>query len=221
MACGTKHILGAALIAVCMAVQTGCAGPVTRWMVNLRTAQGDSALARPNLAEAEKEYRLALALDPRNAHAKAGLAKVLYLRARTEFGSSQLDAAAEDITQSLRYAPDDAAALALANEIEQAKIRREIVQTNYPLYGSITAALVPAFRQVAASSKEIQKQVKAFSNDFDAAHLTKAILQSYDLEDEVHRITLRLIAYRGYVTSGQAKGAAPAAANAPALLPIP
>ncbi|HXW51046.1 MAG TPA: hypothetical protein VEJ41_03555 [Candidatus Acidoferrales bacterium] len=200
---------------------SGCAGPITQWMINVRNAQGDAALARPSLPEAEKEYRLALALDKKNTHARAGLAKVLYLRAKVDFADSMLDEAADEIAQSLRYAPDDAAALALSNEISQAKIRREIVISNYPLYGSIDAAVAPAFKSMTESGKVIQKEVKAFSSDFDTAHLTKAIVTSYDLEDEVHRLGLRLITYRGYVTSGQTKAAAASESTAPSLLPIP
>lgn len=209
---------GALLCALCTA---GCAAGVTHWMVSLRNAQGDSALARPALPEAEKEYRLALALDPRNAHARAGLAQVLYLRARADFTESMLDVAADEIAQSLRYGPDNAAALALSNEIDQAKIRREIVISNYPLYGSINAALGPTFKQIAASSTEIQKQVKTFSSDFDTAHLTRAIIESYALADEVHRMASRLVIYRGYVTSGEAKAITSTGASAPSLLPVP
>ncbi len=113
--------------------------------------------------------------------------------------------------------------IALPNsDIEQAKIRREIVISNYPLYGSINAAFKPTFKQIQASNIEIEKQVKAFSSDFDTAHLTKAIIQSYDLEDEVHRMALRMINYRSVVTSGVGKAAKPPAeSEAPSLLPIP
>ncbi len=206
---------------LCAAFSSGCAGPITHWMVNLRNSQGDAALVRPTLPEAEKEYRLALALDPKNAHARAGLAKVLYLRAKLDFTQSMLDEAADEIAQSLKYAPDDATALALSNDIGQAKIRREIVISNYPLYGSINAALAPTFKSISESSKAIQKEVKAFSSDFDTTHLTRAIVGSYDLEDEVHRMSQRLITYRGYVTSGQVKSATSTQSTAPSLLPVP
>jgi tetratricopeptide (TPR) repeat protein len=208
-------------VLVCSLCSSGCAGPITQWMIGLRNSQGDTALARPDLPAAEKEYRLALALDPKNAHARSGLAEVLYLRAKQDFAGSKLDEAATEITQSLQYGPDDAAALALANEISQAKIRREIVISNYPLYGSINAALVPVFKSIAESNAIMAKDVKAFSSDFDTVHLTKAIVTSYDIEDEIHRLALRLITYRGYVTSGQAKAEAATESSAPSLLPIP
>ncbi len=210
------------VLALCSALSlTGCAQSITRWIVNLRTSQGDQALVRPNLAEAQKEFELALALDPKNPHARAGLAKTLYLTAKDDFGNSKLDEASAEITEALKYAPSDAATLALASEIDQAKIRREIVIANYPLYGSISSALKPVFKEIVASNTEIEKQVKAFSSDFDTAHLTRAIIESYDLEDEAHRMGLRLITYRGLVQSGQTKATTPTAAQAPALLPIP
>ncbi len=210
------------VLALCFALSlTGCAQSITRWIVNLRTSQGDQALLRPNLAEAQKEFELALALDPKNPHARAGLAKTLYLTAKDDFANSKLDEASAEITEALKYAPSDAATLALASEIDQAKIRREIVIANYPLYGSISSALKPVFKEIVASNTEIEKQVKAFSSDFDTAHLTRAIIESYDLEDEAHRMGLRLITYRGLVQSGQTKATTPTAAQAPALLPIP
>lgn len=199
----------------------GCAQSITHWMVDLRTSQGDVGLARTNLKDAEKEYGLALALDPKNAHARAGLARVLYLRAKEDFANSKLDEAEAEVQRALLYAPNDAATLALANQIEQAKIRREIVQSNYPLYGSIAATLRPAFKSVTATNAEIQKQIKAFNSDYDTAHLTRAIIEAADLEDEAHRIGLRLITYRGLVQTGAEKTKAPIQSDTPSLLPIP
>ncbi len=210
----------AAVALACLLSLTGCARPLTQWMVNLRISQGDAALAIPHVAEAEKEYTLALELDPKNERARAGLAKALFLTAKADYINSKLDDAGIEIQRALKYAPSDAATLALANEIDQAKIRREIVISNYPLYGSVNTVLAPVFKQIAASNKEIAAQVKAFSSDFDTKHLTKAIAESADLEDEAHRMGLKLIAYRSSVQSGQQK-AAPSSVEAPSLLPIP
>lgn len=211
-------IIGALLCALC---SSGCAQPLTHWVVNLRISQGDAALAIPHLSEAEKEYTLALDLDPKNLRARAGLAKALFLTAKDDYVNSKLDEASAEIVRALKYAPSDAATLALASEIDQAKIRREIVIANYPLYGSINAALAPVFKQITASNKVIAAQVKAFSSDFDTTHLTRAIAESYDLEDEAHRMGLKVIAYRALVQSGQQKASAPSESSAPSLLPIP
>ncbi|PZR60403.1 MAG: hypothetical protein DLM53_12135 [Candidatus Eremiobacter antarcticus] len=213
----------AAAITIGLASMTawGCAQPITRWMVELRTSQGDQAMKRPNLADAEKEYKLALALDPHNAHARAGLAKVLYLKANEYFRASKLDEADIEIKRSLRLVPSDAGTQALAGRIEQAKIRREIVISNYPLYGSLRASLNPAFKVITATNLEIEKQIKLFASDYDTAHLTRAILESYDLQDEAHRMALRLIAYRSLVQSGGSKARAPIQSQTPSLLPVP
>src|SRR5580700_2055613 len=132
--------LAAALVFACAI--TGCSGgSVSRWLVDLRSSQGDSALASGNVAEALGEYDLALRLDPKNAHARAGLARALTLRARAEFTDSKLEEAAADIAKAHYYAPSDAVTQALAGQIEQATIRREVVVANYPLYGSMATSI--------------------------------------------------------------------------------
>jgi len=215
------HKAALALLLISSLSLTGCAKSLTQWIVNLRNSQGDAALERPSLPEAQKEFELALQMEPKNAHARVGLAKTLYLTAKADFVNSKLDEAALEIAEALKYAPSDAATLALAGEIDQARIRREIVVGNYPLYGSISSALKPAFKNVEEGNKEIELQVKRFSSDFDTSHLSRAIAQSYDLEEEAHRIATRLIAYRGLVQSGQSKAVTTAAGQPPALLPIP
>ncbi len=213
--------LAAAAVAAVALTCTGCAGTVTQWMVDLRTSQGDAALANESLVEAQKEYELALKLDPHNLHARSGLAKVLFLQARADFINSKLDQAQLDIEGALKYAPDDDAARALAAQIGQAKIRREIVLANYPLYESVGAGLSDSLRTLTATQKEIAKQLKAFDSDFDTAHLTRAIIAANDLEEEAHRVESRVISYRSLVTSGSPKGKAPAQSETPNLLPVP
>jgi tetratricopeptide (TPR) repeat protein len=216
--------LGAAAAVASISIATwGCAGTVTQWMVNLRTSQGDAALDQKSLSEAEKEYALALKLDPHNAHARAGLANVLYLQARTDFNASKLDQAQTEIAEAKKYAPGDAAMDALAAQIDQARIRREVVLANYPLYESVGTSLADSLKTIAATQKEIDKELKAFRSDFDTRHLSKAIVASYDLEDEAHRVTNRLISYRGLVATGAPKGQSqlPSQSETPNLLPIP
>ena len=211
----------AAALAVLGVTLAGCAGTVTQWMVDLRTSQGEAALATSSLSEAQKEYALALKLDPHNIRARAGLAKVLFLQAKADFINSKLDQAQLDIAGALKYAPSDAATQALANQIEQAKIRREIVLANYPLYEAMGASLNESLKTLTASQKEVAKQLRAFSSDFATAHLTKAIIATYDMEDGAHRELSRLISYRALVTTGTPKVKTPAQTETPNLLPIP
>jgi tetratricopeptide (TPR) repeat protein len=213
--------LAAAFAAAAAVATSGCAGTVTHWMVDLRSSQGDSAAAHDSFQEASKEYALALKLDPHNEHAREGLASVLFLQARSEFVRSKLDQAQLDIQEARKYAPDDVAMQALANQIDQAKIRREIVLANYPLYEAVGTSLTDSLKTLTASQKEVAKQLKAFESDFDTTHLTKAIVASYDLEDEAHRVTVRIASYRSLVSSGAPKARAPAQSETPNLLPIP
>lgn len=217
--CRSSRALAAFALVLCIAV-SGCAGTLTRWMVDLRTSQGDSALERDSLAEAEKEYALALQLDPADTRARASLANVLVMQARADFNASLLDQAATEIVEARKYAPEDAAGQALASQIEQAKIRREIVLANYPLYGSMGTSLTDSLKTMTATQREIAKQLKSFASDFDTAHLSRAIVAAYGIEDEAHRTTQRLIAYRSVVSTG-AQSKTPAQTETPNLLPVP
>jgi len=216
-----RYRIAAAAACIALALSaSGCAGAFTQRLVDLRTSQGDAALTAGSLAEAEKEYALALKLDPHNSHARSGLARVLFLQARAAFIDSKLDDAQVEIAGALRYAQDDAAK-ALSAQIEQAKIRREIVLANYPLYETVGASLTDSLKTLAASQHEVALQLKAFRSDFDATHLTKAIIAAYALQDEEHRLASRILAYRGLVTSGEAKAQPPAQSETPNLLPVP
>lgn len=221
MACITRVSACVAAV-VAAAFIAGCGGgSVERWMVDLRSSQGDTALKSGNVAEALGEYDLALRLDPKNAHARAGLAKALTLRAQAEFQDSKLEEAGTDIAKAHFYAPSDAVTQALAGQIEQATIRREVVVANYPLYGSMATSIGDSLKTIVSTNAQIEKELKSFRADYDTNHLTKAIVESYDLEDEAHRVTLRLTTYRALVQSGAVNRQAAAAADAPNLLPIP
>jgi len=199
----------------------GCAAPLSRRIVSLRNAQGDAAMANHDLSEARKEYALALALSPANAHARQGLAHVMFLNAGADFINAKLDQAQSEVAAALKYAPNDAATQALKGQIDQAKIRREIVIANYPLYASVGASLGESLKAVDATKKDVEKQLRSFDYDYDTAHLQKAIVESYDLQQDMHRIMLRLVAYRNLVTSGASKSRAPIQTQTPNLLPIP
>jgi tetratricopeptide (TPR) repeat protein len=211
----------AAAVAVSLALAMGACGGASRWMVDLRTSQGDAALKSGNVAEALGEYELALRLDSKNARARAGLATALSLRAKAEFTDSKLDAAGADIAQALAYAPSDSVAQALSTQIEQATIRREVVLANYPLYETMGASITDGLKTIVSANKQIAKELKAFRADYDTGHLTKAIVDSYNLEFEARRSTQRLISYRALVQSGAENRTEAAQTQAPELLPIP
>lgn len=210
------------LACVCFALSaSACAGSLTRRIVALRTAQGDAAVQNHDLAEARKEYALALALSPANAHARQGLAHVLFLNASADFINARLDQAQQEVASALKYAPNDPATQALNSQIEQARIRREIVIANYPLYASVGSSLTASLKSVDAAKRDVEKQLLSFDYDYDTAHLQKAIIESYDLQQDMHRIMLRLVAYRNLVQSGASKPRSAIESETPNLLPIP
>jgi tetratricopeptide (TPR) repeat protein len=210
--------------ALCVSLLTlcGCSGAFRNQLVELRNAQADAALQSQNIVEAEKEYGLALALAPNDEHARAGLAHSLYLHAKANLVAGDIDEAYIEVQKALKYAPKDAALLDLASAIDEAKIRRDIVVSNFPTFkasGDVISGLLKANAQ---ATKDIQLQIHDFHIDYDTAHLNKAIAQSYDLEEEQHRVTQRLISYKGQIEAGAPVGTrAQPQVEMPGLLPIP
>ena len=218
---GSAPLLALTSLAVAFAL-TGCTGIFKGQLVALRNSQADAALQNQNVAEAEKEYSLALSLAPNDEHARAGLAHSLYLHAKSNLLTGDLDEAYVEVQKALKYAPKDAALLDLASAIDDAKIRRDIVVSNFPSFKASSDAISAVLKANAQANKEIQFQLHSFHIDFDTAHLSKAIAQSYDLEEEQHRATQRLIAYKGQVESGApVQTRAQPQVETPGLLPIP
>jgi tetratricopeptide (TPR) repeat protein len=213
-----------ACAALCASLLTlgGCTGLFRNQLVELRNAQADAALQSQNVVEAEKEYGLALSLAPNDEHARAGLAHSLYLHAKANLLAGDIDEAYIEVQKALKYAPKDAALLDLASAIDEAKIRRDIVVSNYPSFKSSGDIISGLLKSNAQADKDIQLQLHDFHIDYDTAHLNKAIAQSYDLEEEQHRLTQRLIAYKGQIEAGApGQTRAQPQVEMPGLLPIP
>ena len=111
-----RKLVLAFLPLVATVVLSGCAGPIESWIVRTRDNQGDRALAAGNIKDAALAYRLALDVDPSDAHARSGAISVqlhpefapdyatalLEARRGTRFAESIADAAIESLTH-----PDD------------------------------------------------------------------------------------------------------------------
>ncbi|HME82025.1 MAG TPA: hypothetical protein VKF82_08115 [Candidatus Eremiobacteraceae bacterium] len=209
-------------LASCALALGGCSASLKDRIVDLRNAQADAALQTDNIVEAEKEYTLALALAPNDEHARTGLAKVAYLHAKADIDAGDIDEANIEIQKALKYAPKDASALDLASAIDQARIRRDIVVANFPTYKASSDAIRELLKANALANKNIELQLHDFNTDYDVTHLRKAIALSADLEDEDHRVTQRLIAYRAQIEAGE-PGATriQSTEEVPGLLPIP
>lgn len=205
------------------ALLTGCAGPIERWIVNTRVHQGDVALARGDARDAELAYRLALRVDPKDATARAGYIDAAGALGRIEYTKGAFDDAMATVDEGLAVDPTDVRLAALKATIEQAKLQREIVLSNYPTYRAAALEIQRGYQQLNATNALLVHNLKRFGYTFDVAELTAAIKRSYELELEVARETNRLIVYRQLVSSGvpERPSESTTTFGASSLLPLP
>ena len=201
---------------------TGCAGPIERWIVNTRVHQGDAALAHGNARDAELAYRLALRVNPQDPAARSGYVQSASELARSEYTKGGFEDALETVNSGLAVDPQSAVLAALKARIEQAKLQREIVVTNYPTYRATGLELQRAYQQLNAVNALLLRSLRRFGYTFDSEDLTAAIKRSYELQLELSKNTNRLIVYRQIVTSGAPVAPEQATTfGAASLLPLP
>jgi tetratricopeptide (TPR) repeat protein len=202
---------------------TGCAGTVEHWIVNTRVNQGDVALQRGSLREAETAYRLALRVNPKDQRARVGLATVSAMIAEADYRRGDFDDATDTLSEAQKYDPQSVRLQALRSQIDDARLKREIVISNYPTYQAAGLQMQTAYAALNDQSKDILKSLKRFNYTYDTQDLTKAIQNSYELQLDVAKLTNRLITYRQLVESGvpAAEKSASASTGAGSLLPLP
>jgi tetratricopeptide (TPR) repeat protein len=201
---------------------TGCAGDLRAAIVSTRSHQGDVALANRSYTDAALAYRLALQLAPDDDHARAGLAQVQLELAQQLYQASKFDEALQALDIAAKYDPQSVRLAALRSQVEGARVKREIVVSNYPTYRETGSGLRRSFAQLKTQNALILAALQRFDYTYDSAELSKAIRDSYVLNEEVGRLTTRLINYRRSVESGSAPESEEAAATAGgSLLPLP
>ena len=210
-----------ALAALVATLCPGCAGGLAQGIVAARNHQGDVAYDNGNFSDAAIAYKLALQLAPKDEHARAGLAAVQLRIAEQLYRNSKFDEALAALDVAARYDPQSVRLDGLRSEIEGARIKREIVVSNYPTYRETIVALRRAYVQLKTQSAAISSSLQRFDYTYDSAELTKAIRQSYELNAEVARLTNRLLTYRDAVESGSAPAAPESNAAGGSLLPLP
>ena len=219
-----RIVLIVALAATLLTGSTGCAGSISRFIVQARNHQGDLAFQHQNAVEAAQAYKLALRVDPKNGHARTGLAAVQLLIAAKEFKESKFDEALASLAVAAKYDPQSVVLAELKSQIEAARVRREIVVSNYPTYRETGLSLRRSYAQLKTQSNKVVATLQRFDYSFDSNELQRAIRQSSALNTEVSRLTSRLKNYRQLVESGSPeKTAGEGAPLAPAasLLPLP
>jgi tetratricopeptide (TPR) repeat protein len=206
----------------CALLLGGCAGSIERWIVDTRVHQGDVALTRGNVRDAALAYRLALRVDPRDPQARAGFVEAAAQLARLEYTKGNFDDALETVEGGLAVDPQSARLAAIKSTIEQAKLQREIVLSNYPTYRAAGLELQRAYAQLNVTNALLLRSLKRFGYTFDGADLAVAIKRSYQLQLEVAKNTNRLVLYRQLVTSGAPETPAESTTfGASSLLPLP
>lgn len=204
-----------------VALLSGCASSVERWIVNTRVHQGDVALAQGDARNADLAYRLALRVNPRDPKARTGYVEASAALARIEYTKGSFDDALAVVDQGLAVDPQSVRLAALKATIDQAKLQREIVLSNYPTYRAAGAEIQHAYQRLNVTNALLLRDLKRFGYTFDSNELTAAIKRSYEMELEIARNTNRLILYRQLVTSGAPESGEPATFGAGSLLPLP
>ena len=90
----------------------------------------------------------------------------------------------------------------LREQLDQARLKRAIVLSNYPTYKAAGAEIMRAFEQLRVSNQQIIFSLKRFGYTYDTGDITRAIEQSYDLADSVAKNRARLVQFRQVVESG-------------------
>jgi tetratricopeptide (TPR) repeat protein len=200
----------------------GCAGPIAAFIVATRNHQGDLSLDHQNFTDAALAYRLALRVSPDDAHARAGLAAVQLQIAAEDYTRSKFDDALAALAVAAKYDPDSVRLAELRTEIEQARVKRQIVLSNYPTYSETVLELRKNYAQLSKQSNAIVATLQRFDYSYDSNEIQKAIRQSNVLSAEVAHLTSRLVNYRQLVESGspERSGQTPLAPAA-SLLPLP
>ncbi|HEY2475566.1 MAG TPA: tetratricopeptide repeat protein [Candidatus Cybelea sp.] len=200
----------------------GCASSITRWIANTRVHQGELSMAHGDARDAELAYGLALRVAPGNPRARTGFVEAAADLARAQFGKGDFDDALATVNRGLAIDVQSAPLAALKVTIEQAKLKREIVVSNYPTYRATAAEIQHAYQQLNVSNALLLRDLRRFGYTYDTENLSKAIKQSYALELDVAKNTNRLIAYRQLVSSGLPEVPAQSTTfGAASLLPLP
>jgi tetratricopeptide (TPR) repeat protein len=219
-----KQVFRALALGVVLALAAGgCAAGISDAIVTTRNHQGDLALANANYADAAVAYRLALQLSPHDEHARAGLAEVQLKLADQLYENSKFDEALASLAIAAKYDPQSVRLAALRSEIDDARIKREIVVSNFPAYRDTELAIRRSYAQLKMQSAAVVAALQRFDYTYDSAQLSKAIRASFELNQEVGRLSQRLINYRQLVESGSPVKATETstASSATSLLPLP
>ena len=200
---------------------SGCAGAVESWIVRTRDHQGDRALAAGNIKDAALAYRLALQIDPNDAHARSGAISVQLELAEEAYRTGKLEEAINQLSVALKIAPKDPSVIDLQQQLSEARLKREIVISNFPAYQAAGQDLIRSYVQLRTLNEAIVTSLKRFQYSYDTVDITKAIENSSELTADMTRNTARLVRFRQVVETGTGQSEAEHLAAPSSLLPLP
>lgn len=208
------------LLALCLLSTAGCAGAVESWIVRTRDNQGDRALSMHNLKDAALAYRLALEVDPKDPHARAGAVSVQLELAEQAYRGGRLADALGDLSIAEKIDPKNPSVMDLRQQLSEARLKREIVISNYPSYRTAGQDIIRSYTQLNALNTSIVNSLKRFQYSYDTVDLSRALDMSYELNQEIKRNQTRLERFRQVVETGTGTGAERLAPPS-SLLPLP
>lgn len=191
-----------ALLTLGTVAMTGCARTVESWIVRTRDNQGDRALKEHNLKDAALAYRLALAVNPKDPHARAGAVDVQLELATQAYRSGRLQDALNELSIAQRIDPKNPSVIDLQQQLSEARLKREIVISNYPAYATAGQDIIRSYIQLNALNQTIVASLRRFEYSYDTVDLGRAIDSSYELGVEVKRNLTRLQRFRQIVETG-------------------
>lgn len=197
-----QRIVAFALLALCAVTTTGCARTVESWIVRTRDNQGDRALRVHNLQDAALAYRLALDVNPKDPHARAGAVNVQLELAAQAYRGGRLQDALNELSIAQKIDPKNPSVIDLQQQLSEARLKREIVISNYPTYSTAGQDIIRSYTQLNALNQSIVASLRRFQYSYDTVDLSRAIDSSYELGIEVKRNLARLQRFRQIVETG-------------------
>jgi tetratricopeptide (TPR) repeat protein len=216
-----KKLAFALTCTVAVLALSGCAGSVESWIVRTRDHQGDRALEARNFKDAALAYRLALDINPQDAHARAGAISVQLTLAESAYRTGKLEEAINYLAVAEKISPNNPSVIDLRQQFSQARLKREIVISNYPAYKAAGQDLMRSYTGLKTLNASILTSLKRFQYSYDTIDITRAIENSYELANEVTRNTARLTRFRQAVETGTGETETEHLSAPSSLLPLP
>ena len=120
-----------------------------------------------------------------------------------------------------RSRPQNSAVIDLRRQLSQARLKREIVISNYPAYKTAGQDLIRSYTGLKTLDASIVASLKRFQYSYDTVDITRAIENSYELSSEVTRSTARLTRFRQTVETGTGETETEHLGVPSSLLPLP